>query len=86
MTFHEEIIATMDIQYNNISNRLIQHYPNLSERDILVCCLLLANFDTGMISSILDIKCDSMRIHRIRLRKKLKLQNSENLTNFLRKF
>ena len=86
MTFHEEIIATMDIQYNNISNRLIQHYPNLSERDILVCCLLLANFDTGMISSILDIKCDSMRIHRIRLRKKLKLQNSENLTNFLHKF
>jgi len=86
MTFHEELIATMDIQYNNISSRLIKYYPNLSERDILVCCLLLANFDTGMISSILDIKCDSMRIHRIRLRRKLKLKNSENLIEFLREF
>jgi len=85
-TFHEELIASVDIQYNDISKRLIKCYPNLSERDILVCCLLLADFDTGMISSILDIKNDSIRIHRVRLRKKLGLQNSDNLTNFLRQF
>src|ERR1035437_7102817 len=86
LSFHEELIVSMDIQYNDISKRLIKHYPNLSERDILVCCLLLADFDTGMISSILDIKNDSIRIHRTRLRKKLGLQNSDNLTNFLRQF
>jgi len=86
LTFHEEIIACMDIQYNNISNRLIKQYPNLSERDILICCLLLAKFDTGMIASILDLKNDSIRIHRTRLRKKLGLQNSDNLTDFLCKF
>jgi len=86
LTFHEELIASMDIQYSDISKRLIEHYPNLSERDILVCCLLLADFDTGMISSILNVKNDSIRIHRIRLRKKLGLQNSDNLTNYLRQF
>jgi len=86
LTFHEELIASMDIQYNDISKRLIKHYPNLSERDILICCLLVADFDTGMISSILNIKNDSIRIHRTRLRKKLGLQNTDNLANFLRQF
>jgi len=86
LTFHQELIAIIDIQYNDISKRLIQQYTNLSERDILICCLLLAEFDTGMIASILDIKNDSIRIHRTRLRKKLGLQNSDNLTEFLRNF
>ena len=85
-TFHKELIASMDIQYNDISIRLAESYPNLSERDILVCCLLLADFDTGKISSILDVKNDSIRIHRTRLRKKLNLRKDDNLTDFLREF
>jgi len=86
LTFHEELIASMDLQYNNISQRLLKKYPELTNRDILICCLLLANFETGMIATILDVKIDSVRIHRTRLRKKLNLQNHENIIEFLSRF
>jgi DNA-binding CsgD family transcriptional regulator len=76
----------MDLQYKDISVRLREQYPNLTEREILICCLLLANFDTGMIASILDIKNESMNTNRTRLRKKLGLQNNHNLEEFLRVF
>jgi DNA-binding CsgD family transcriptional regulator len=85
-TFHEELIASMDIQYNEISKRIKNRFPDLNERDILICCLILAEFDSGMIATILDIKNDSVRIHRTRLRKKLGMQNSENFSTYLRQF
>ncbi|HJV78800.1 MAG TPA: LuxR C-terminal-related transcriptional regulator [Paludibacter sp.] len=85
-TFHEELIAHIDVAYPNISVRLIESYPNLTKRDVLICCLLLGNFDTGMISTILEVKSESVNVHRGRLRKKLQLQNSENLLQFLLKF
>lgn len=86
ITFHEELIACMDIEYNNISKRLISRFPELTERDILICCLLLANFDTGMIATILDVKIESVTKHRYRLRTKLGMPNSDNLVEFLRTF
>lgn len=85
-TFHEELIAHIDVAYPNISVRLVESYPNLTKRDVLICCLLLGNFDTGMISTILEVKSESVNVHRGRLRKKLQLQNSENLLQFLLKF
>jgi len=84
--FHEELIASMDIQYNSITKRLIERFPDLTERDILVCCLLVAGFDTGMIASILDVKIESITKHRYRLRTKLRLQNSENLVEYISYF
>ena len=86
ITFHEELIACMDIEYNNISKRLLSRFPELTERDILICCLLLANFDTGMIATILDVKIESVTKHRYRLRTKLGMPNSDNLLEFLRSF
>ena len=82
-TFHEELIASMDIEYNDISKRLKDSFPELTEHDILVCCLLIANFDNGMIATILDVRIESINKHRYRLRTKLKLQNSDNLIDYL---
>ncbi|MDP4238279.1 MAG: LuxR C-terminal-related transcriptional regulator [Bacteroidota bacterium] len=85
-TFHKELIACMDLEYPDISLRLIKKFPTLSKRDILICCLLLAGFDTGMIATILDVKLESITKHRYRLRLKLQLQNSDNLVDYLRQF
>ncbi|MGB4415481.1 MAG: LuxR C-terminal-related transcriptional regulator [Paludibacter sp.] len=82
----EEIIIHTDSIYKNISNRLSEKYPQLTQRDILICCMLLAGFDTGMIATILDVRYESINIHRSRLRKKLQLENNENLIEFLRNF
>lgn len=84
--FHDELITCMDIKYNNISKRLKNSYPELSDRDILVCCLLLSDFETNMIATILDVKNETILILRSRLRKKLSLKNSENLVLFLSNF
>ena len=86
ITFHEELIACMDLEYTDISLRLIKNFPTLSKRDILICCLLLAGFDTGMIATILDVKLESITKHRYRLRTKLQMQNSDNLVDYLRQF
>jgi len=86
MTFHEELIACMDLEYTDISHRLLKSFPSLSKRDILICCLLLAGFDTGMIATILDVKLESITKYRYRLRLKFQLQNSDNLVDYLRQF
>ena len=85
-TFHEELIACMDLEYTNISHRLLIDFPSLSKRDILICCLLLAGFETGMIATILDVKLESITKYRYRLRLKFQLQNSDNLVDYLRQF
>jgi len=85
-TFYQELIASMDLEYNNISSRLLIEFPTLSSRDIQVCCLLLANFDTGMIAIILDLKIESMNTYRYRLRTKFGLTNPDNLMDYLRNF
>jgi len=82
--FYEELIACMDLEYHDISHRLLKDFTTLTTRDILVCCLLLAGFDTGMIATILDVKLESVTKHRYRLRVKLQLQSSVHLVDYLR--
>jgi hypothetical protein len=84
--FNEELFVAIDLEFNNITKRLPLKFKTLSSTDIFICCLLLANFDTGMISSILGIKTASMNIKRSRLRHKLQIDNSINLLEYLRSF
>jgi DNA-binding CsgD family transcriptional regulator len=85
-TFNEELIACMDLEYHNISQRLLEAFPTLTRNDIFICCLLLAGFDTGMIATIMDVKLESITKHRYRLRLKLRLQNSDHLVEYLSQF
>ena len=82
----EEIITYIDSAYKNFSKRVAKAYPHLTQRDIFICCMLLAGFDTGMIATLLNVRNESINIHRSRLRKKLLLDNSSNLMEFLRHF
>jgi AraC family chitin signaling transcriptional activator len=81
--FHEEIIATVDIKNPDVISRLTDRYPDLTEKDILICCLLVNDFDTGMIASMFDIHPDSVNTHRYRIRAKLGLETTDNLKDFL---
>lgn len=85
-TFYKELIACMDLEFNNVSIRLLKDFPTLTKNDILICCLLLAGFDTGMIATIQDVKTDSVNKHRYRLRSKFKLQSSDHLVDYIRQF
>lgn len=85
-TFNEELLACMDIEFNNISIRLKEKYPELTDNDIITCCMILAGFETGMIATVFDVNNDSIFIRRSRVRKKLKLEESVKLEQFLREF
>jgi tetratricopeptide (TPR) repeat protein len=82
----EHIIALANAINHNISTRLAEKFPQLTKRDILICCMLLEDFDTGMIATFFNVKNDSIIIHRGRLRKKLSLTNDENLIEHLLNF
>ena len=83
---YDELILSVDGLYNGISQRLILRYPQLTATDILICCLLRAGFDSGMIASLIDTQTDSFNVRRFRLRKKLEISREESIPGFLAKF
>ncbi len=85
-TFYNELKTYVDMEYNNFTSRLKEKHPALTDNDIFISCLLLAEFDSGMIATILNVQTESINKARYRLRTKLKLQNSENLTDYLLHF
>lgn len=85
--FHKELTAHINMEYNNFTHRLKEHFPALTDRDLFFCSLLLAKFESGMIATVLDVNIESVNKHRHRLRKKLQVADStENLVDFLRNF
>ena len=62
---------------------LTENYPDLSGNDIKVCALVKLNLGSKEIASILGISMESAKMARYRLRKKLKLDTSQNLVSFL---
>jgi hypothetical protein len=81
--FDQELIVHIDIEYNNFSHRLKNKYPELTEREVLICCLALAGFDSGMMAAVLDIQQDSVIKSRHRIRKRLGVENGLNFEEFL---
>jgi hypothetical protein len=84
--FYNELKTYVDMEFNNFTIRLKEKYPLLTENDILISCLLIAQFETGMIATILNVQTDTLNKYRYRLRTKLKLTNSDNLHDFLLHF
>jgi PAS domain S-box-containing protein len=63
--------------------RLRTKYPSLSTKDHRTCAYIRLGLTTKEIAGLMNITPDSAEIARIRLRKKLNLDRSENLTTFL---
>ena len=83
---YQEIIQNVDDLHNHISLRLATQFPKLTSSDILLCCLLLAGFDSASISSLFDIQPKSYNMRRTILRKRLNLSHEIDLVYFLAKF
>ena len=69
--------------YPGYFDRLRKKFPQLTPTDHKLCALLRMNLNTMEISHILKITAPSAEISRIRLRKKLDLTKSTNLTQFI---
>ena len=77
--------------FRSIFEQVHQHFfdqlqkisADLTSADIRLAALLRLNLPSKDISTILGISPDSLRISRYRLRKKLKLNQGDSLTNFI---
>ncbi len=60
--------------------------PTLTQTDLKICALIKLNFTSKDMASLLGISVESIHTSRYRLRKKLKLERSDNLTEFISKY
>ncbi|MEL1254572.1 histidine kinase [Flavobacterium sp. DGU38] len=72
---------------NQIHNEFIislsKKYPNLTPKDIKLCVYLKMNLSSKEIAPLMNISFRGVELHRYRLRKKLGLNQEENLSKFL---
>lgn len=64
-------------------NNLKENYPNLSERDIKLCALILMKFTSKDMATLFGISVSSVKIARHRLKKKLNLESHEKVLDKL---
>ncbi len=69
--------------HEDFFERLLKSFPSLTPKDLKLCAYLKMNLTTKEIAPLMGITVRGVEIHRYRLRKKLDMDSSENLSNFL---
>jgi len=69
--------------HENFFKKLKAEYPELVPNDLKLCAYLRLNMSSKEIASLLNISTRGVEIRRYRLRKKLNLPTTKNLTEFL---
>ncbi len=64
-------------------NKIKKQHPELTANDLKFCAFLRLNLSSKEIAPLLNISVRSVEIKRYRLRKKLKLEHSDNLVDYI---
>lgn len=83
-TDFEKFMNSFDQLHKNFFKILDSSFPNLSRNDKLLCAYTMMDFSSKEIAPLLNISLRGVEIARYRLRKKLKLERSDNLADFLK--
>ena len=75
-----------DQVHSDFLKRLGNSYPQLTPNDHKMCSYLRMNLTTKEIAPLLNISVRGVEISRYRLRKKLALESSQNLNEFMMQF
>lgn len=70
----------------NFFKKLEEAYPELNNKEKLLCAYIKMNLLSKEIAPLLNISLRGVEISRYRLRKKLGLEEGANLAEFLQKF
>ncbi len=70
----------------DFTKRLIEAYPNLSNNDVKICTYMRMNLSSKEIAGLLNIAPKSLETSRLRIRKKMGLDSSIYLSDFILKF
>ena len=82
----EEFRIYFEKVHSAFFRQLFDICPRLTQNELRICALLKLNFSTKDISSLTHQSPRSIDVARYRLRKKLKLQQEDNLVSFLSGF
>ena len=74
-----------DEVHEDFFKRLSQAYPSLTPREMKLCAYIKMNISSKEIATLLNISLRGVEISRYRLRKKLDIDRTENLTAFISK-
>ena len=77
---------TFDSVHHDFFKRLEKEFPELNNKEKLLCAYIQMNLISKEIAPLLNISLRGVEISRYRLRKKLNLEEGENLAEFLQKF
>ena len=75
-----------DLIHENFFRKLAERYPVLTPGDLRLCALLRLNYSSKEIAKMLNLTLRGVEAARYRLRKKLNLQEDENLVSFVINF
>lgn len=82
----EEFRSRFEQVNTDFFKNLKEQHPELSSNELKICSFLKLNFNSKDIASLMGISPESVKVSRYRLRKKLGLDRSENLTNYVDQF
>lgn len=79
----EDFRIVFERVHEHFFDSLKKHATNLTSSDFRLVAMLKMNLSSSDIATLLGISQDSLRISRYRLRKKLNLEEGENLSTFI---
>ena len=82
----EQFEIHFDKVHGNFSERLKADFPDLTPQEMKLAAYLRMNLSTKEIAQLLNISVRGVEIARYRLRKKLKLERRDNLSEFILKY
>ena len=79
----DQFYAHVEEQHKNFVSRLLMRCPNLSEKEKRLAIMLRLGFSSKEISSMMNVEPKSVEVSRYRFRRKLKLDRSINIVEYL---
>ena len=81
----EKYLFSFTTIHHQFKELLNNNYPNLSATEVKICILLKSGVTTKKIAQILNSTADSINTQRSRIRRKMNIEKSQNLNQFLLK-
>ncbi|MBN2348099.1 MAG: hypothetical protein JXJ22_04640 [Bacteroidales bacterium] len=79
----EDFELRFDQANNNFIQKLKELYPDLSHSDLKICAYLRMNLSTKEIAQILNMSIRGVETARFRIRKRMGLEQTDNLNDFI---
>ncbi|MDX1628650.1 MAG: LuxR C-terminal-related transcriptional regulator, partial [Fulvivirga sp.] len=82
----EHFAIHFDQVHGDFTKRIKENYPDLTPQEMKLSAYLRMNLSTKEIAHLLNISVRGVEVARYRLRKKLELERSDNLQEFILKY